>query len=132
MSCSGNAKNQFSILLVFLPRTILYGRIKSNTSIFFAKRDLFCKHPFPPEKTILESLYEYRKRLDDVLDELLAYQEFLTEDELSLVIKVKESCLLREEIVPNNDERDGNYQNQERIGGAIYDLYEESRNFSVS
>lgn len=48
------------------------------------------------------------------------------------MIKVKESCLLREEIVPNNDERDGNYQNQERIGGAIYDLYEESRNFSVS
>lgn len=99
---------------------------------FFAKRDLFGKHPFPPEKTILESLYEYRKWLDDLLDKLLAYQEFLTEDELSLVIKVKESCLLREEIVPNNDERDGNYQNQERIGGAIYDLYEESRNFSVS
>ena len=93
---------------------------------------MFGKHPFPPEKTILESLYEYRKWLDDLLDKLLAYQEFLTEDELSLVIKVKESCLLREEIVPNNDERDGNYQNQERIGGAIYDLYEESRNFSVS
>lgn len=99
---------------------------------FFIKRDLFGKHPFPPEKTILENLYEYRKRLDVVLDKLLAYQEFLAEDELSLVIKVKESCLLREKIVPNNDERDGNYQNQERIGGAIYDLYEESCNFSVS
>lgn len=58
---------------------------------------------------------------------ILAYREFITDNQFSYLITIQKSILIIDGLCPYNKEGDNYFCNQTEIGECIFNLYEQSK-----
>ena len=115
--------------LVTLPPYDL--RQKKYDKIEYVKRftfeNLYQDYAFDKGKSKQDKLHSLRKEINDIINLLMAYREYLKDDAFQFLNDISTSFFMTNDIIPNDIEYKNN--NQEQIGESIFDLYEKSIGF---
>lgn len=83
---------------------------------------------FDTSKKKTTYLQEIRENVDYTIDQLLAYRDLLTDEQLSFINRIAKSPFITQKLYANDEEGcPGEYKNQKEIGECIFDIYDEAR-----
>ena len=75
----------------------------------------------------LELLEFSRTQINILIESVLFFQEYLSEEELMCLLKIKDSLFLKESIIPIDyidEQMTETPNNQRKMAASIYDIYE--------